>query len=109
MSSTMTCALQVYADGNPIAAGCRLRLSGSEALSLHPGFFLLSIRNLSSTSAALLAEAKRLLLSTHLSQREIARSCAFNSESYLERVFQRRFGQTMREFRKLGGGGSQPS
>ena len=56
-----------------------------------------------------LAEAKRLLLSTHLSQREIARSCAFNSESYLERVFQRRFGQTMREFRKLGGGGSQPS
>lgn len=54
--------------------------------------------------SARLAEAKRLLLSTHLSHREIARSCAFNSESYLERVFQRRFGQTMREFQKTGGG-----
>ena len=52
--------LQVYADGNAIAAGCRLRLSGSESLSLHPGFFQLTVRNLSSTSASLLAEAKRL-------------------------------------------------
>lgn len=57
--------------------------------------------------SARLAEARRLLLSTHLSHREIARSCAFNSDSYLERVFQRRFGQTMREFRKSGGGENQ--
>ena len=50
--------------------------------------------------AARLAEAKRLLSGTRLTHREIARSCAFSSESYLGRVFQRRFGQTMAAFRK---------
>ena len=49
-----------------------------------------------------LNNAKRLLMETHLSHREIARSCAFSSESYLEKVFIRRFGQTMGAFRKSG-------
>jgi transcriptional regulator GlxA family with amidase domain len=52
--------------------------------------------------AVRLSNAKRLLLETHLSHREIARSCAFSSEGYLEKVFLRRFGQTMGSFRRQG-------
>ncbi len=52
--------------------------------------------------AARLAHVKRLLHGTRLSHREIAHACAFSSESYLERVFLRRFGKTMGEFRKSG-------
>ena len=49
-----------------------------------------------------LARARRLLSDTRLSHREIARSCAFRSESYLEKVFMKRFGQTMGAFRRSG-------
>ena len=52
--------------------------------------------------AVRLGNARRLLLETHLSHREIARSCAFSSEGYLEKVFLRRFGQTMSSFRRQG-------
>ena len=56
---------------------------------------------------ARLNNAKRLLLETHLSHREIARSCAFSSESYIEKVFLRRFGQTMGSFRRHGNKGGK--
>ena len=49
-----------------------------------------------------LANVRRLLSDTRLSHRAIARSCGFGSESYLEKVFLRRFGQTMCEFRRNG-------
>ena len=47
-----------------------------------------------------LERAKQLLFDTRLSHREIARSCSFSSESYLEKVFLRKFGKTMGEFRR---------
>ena len=49
-----------------------------------------------------LARVKRLLTDTRLSLREIARACAFSSESYLEKVFLRRFGKPMGKFRQTG-------
>ena len=52
--------------------------------------------------SARLARVKRLLADTRLSLREIARACAFSSESYLEKVFLRRFGKTMGKFRQTG-------
>ena len=53
-------SLEVYADGRQIAQGCRLRLTGSETLSLRPGFFLLTVWDLSPSSASLLSAARRL-------------------------------------------------
>ena len=46
-------------------------------------------------------KAKRLLSSTKLSQREIARSCGYGSESYMEHVFVKRYGMSMRDFRDV--------
>lgn len=55
---------------------------------------------------ARLARAKELLSGTFLSHAEIARSCGYNSESYLEHVFVRRFGQSMSAFRGSGANGA---
>lgn len=52
--------LTVLADGMEIASGCHLRLSGSDSLSLRPGFFLLKAWDLSPSSAAVLAVARRI-------------------------------------------------
>ena len=48
--------------------------------------------------------ARRLLSGTRLSHGEIARSCGYKSESYLEHVFIKRFGLSMSEFRQSGEG-----
>ena len=47
-----------------------------------------------------LARIRRLLAITRLSHHEIARSCGYVSESYLEHVFVKRFGVTMSAFRR---------
>ena len=44
----------------------------------------------------------RLLSGTHLSHREIARLCGYRSESYMEHVFVKRFGRSMRDYRNAG-------
>ena len=49
-----------------------------------------------------LAQVRRLLSGTRLSHREIARTCGYRSESYLEHVFAKRFGQSMRAYRTAG-------
>ena len=49
-----------------------------------------------------LSLARRLLSGTRLSHGEIARSCGYKSESYLEHVFIRRFGRSMSDFRRSG-------
>ena len=49
-----------------------------------------------------MAQVRRLLSGTRLSHREIARSCGFRSESYMEHVFAKRFGQSMRDYRNAG-------
>ena len=46
-----------------------------------------------------LRKACHLLRNSRLSHREIASACGFRSASYLEYVFMRRFGKTMRSFR----------
>ena len=46
-----------------------------------------------------MARAQSLLSGTRLSHREIARSCGYRSESYMEHVFAKRFGKTMSEYR----------
>ena len=50
----------MFADGKQIGQGCRIRLTGSETLSLQPGFFLLSIWKLSAFSIGWLNEAKQI-------------------------------------------------
>ena len=50
---------------------------------------------------ARLGRVKQLLSGTRLSHHEIAGSCGFGSESYLEHVFIKRFGQTMSAYRRL--------
>ena len=55
-----------------------------------------------SIEEARLKRAQQLLSGTRLSHGEIARSCGYKSESYLEHVFMRRFGRSMGEFRKSG-------
>ncbi len=52
--------LTVMADGMEICSGCHLRLSGSDSLSLRPGFFLLQAWDLSPSSAAVLSVAQQL-------------------------------------------------
>ena len=52
--------LTVLANGTEIASGCHLRLTGSDSLSLRPGFFLLQAWDLSPSSAAVLAVARRI-------------------------------------------------
>ena len=52
--------LTVQADGQEIAAGCRLRLRGRETLGLAPDLFVLDIRNLPDTAFHLLSRAKTL-------------------------------------------------
>ena len=49
-----------------------------------------------------MAQVRRLLSGTRLSHREIARSCGYRSESYMEHVFVKRFGRTMRDYRTDG-------
>ena len=49
-----------------------------------------------------LARVRRLLSGTRLSHREIARACGYRSASYMEHVFTKRFGQSMRAFRCSG-------
>lgn len=49
---------------------------------------------------ARMERAKSLLATTRLSHREIARSCGYSSEAYMEHVFVKRFGKTMREYRR---------
>ena len=49
-----------------------------------------------------LKRVRQLLSGTRLSHCEIARSCGYKSDSYLEHVFIKRFGQSMSEFRKAG-------
>ena len=49
--------------------------------------------------AVRMAQVCRLLSGTRLSHHEIARSCGFKSESYMEHVFVRRFGRSMRDYR----------
>ena len=49
-----------------------------------------------------LRRVRQLLSGTRLSHHEIARSCGYGSESYLEHVFTKRFGQTMSAFRRSG-------
>ena len=51
---------------------------------------------------ARMAHAQTLLSTTRLSHREIARSCGYSSESYMEHVFVKRFGKTMSEYRSMG-------
>ena len=51
---------------------------------------------------ARMAQVRRLLSGTRLSHREIARSCGYRSESYMEHVFVKRFGRTMRDYRAAG-------
>lgn len=51
---------------------------------------------------ARMAHAQSLLSGTRLSHREIARSCGYSSESYMEHVFVKRFGKTMSEYRSMG-------
>ena len=55
-----------------------------------------------SIEEARLKRAQQLLSGTRLSHGEIARSCGYKSESYLEHVFIKRFGQSMSEFRQAG-------
>ena len=55
-----------------------------------------------SIEEARLKRAQQLLSGTRLSHGEIARSCGYKSESYLEHVFMRRFGRSMGEFRNSG-------
>ena len=43
-----------------------------------------------------------LLSGTRLSHREIARLCGYRSESYMEHVFVKRFGRSMRDYRNAG-------
>ena len=52
-----------------------------------------------------LAKVRQLLSGTRLSHREIARSCGFSSEAYMEHVFVKRFGRSMRDFRAAGSEG----
>jgi len=49
-----------------------------------------------------MAQVRKLLSGTRLSHREIARSCGYKSESYMEHVFVKRFGRSMRDFRNSG-------
>ena len=49
-----------------------------------------------------LARVRKLLSGTRLSHHEIARSCGYGSESYLEHVFVKRFGLSMSAFRRSG-------
>ena len=60
-------SLRVYADGEEIAAGCRIAVEGEEKLSLRAGFFLLRIWNLSESGAARLAGASRAEVRSELS------------------------------------------
>ncbi len=60
MKSALVRSLIVTADGQKIAAGCHLRLTGSETLSLQPSFFLLMAEDLPSTSITLLSAARKL-------------------------------------------------
>ena len=55
-----------------------------------------------SIETARLARVRQLLGSTRLSHHEIARSCGYGTESYLEHVFVKRFGQSMSAFRRSG-------
>lgn len=52
---------------------------------------------------ARMARAQSLLSGTRLSHREIARSCGYRSESYMEHVFARRFGKSMSKYRNSSG------
>lgn len=49
---------------------------------------------------ARMARARKLLTTTRLSHREIARSCGYSSEAYMEHVFVKLFGKTMSEYRR---------
>ena len=49
-----------------------------------------------------LARAKELLAGSTLSHKMIAKSCGYASESYLEHVFAKQFGMSMRNFRASG-------
>ena len=60
MSSSVFRSLTVLADGRELASGCHIRLSGSEVLSLRPGFFLLTIEDLSPSSEVLLSSAREV-------------------------------------------------
>ena len=53
----------------------------------------------SAIESARLAHVKELLSGSTLSHKMIAKSCGYASESYLEHVFVKQFGMTMREFR----------
>ena len=55
-----------------------------------------------SIEEARMVQVRKLLSGTRLSHREIARSCGYGSESYMEHVFVKRFGRTMREYRSSG-------
>ncbi len=53
-------SMSVFADGKEIGAGCHLRLTGSDTLSLRPGFFLLTAWDLTPSSAMLLSGSNKL-------------------------------------------------
>lgn len=55
-----------------------------------------------SIEATRMAQVRKLLSGTRLSHREIARSCGYRSESYMEHVFVKRFGCSMRDYRSSG-------
>ena len=55
--SNMFRSLSIVVNGKEIGSGCHIRLSGCENLSLRPGFFLLTVENLSPSSEILLASA----------------------------------------------------
>ncbi len=60
MNHSFVRSLTVLADGQEVAAGCHLRLTGSESLSLQPGFFLLTAEDLPPSSGSLLSSAGEL-------------------------------------------------
>lgn len=57
--------LHVRADGTEIGAGCRIILTARETLSLRPALHRLEIHDLSESSAALLADAQQLEVSSN--------------------------------------------
>ncbi len=50
--------MTVYADGEPLAPGCRLHLTGGRDLSLKPGLFQLMAYDLTDSSITILSRAK---------------------------------------------------
>ncbi len=59
--------MTIYADGKPLAPGCRLHLTGGRDLSLRPGLFRLLVYDLTDSSIVILSASKTIEVRSGLS------------------------------------------